>query len=234
MRKFVRDRIYRMLMIAVILLTEWTTRKTWINRHLLDYYHGEGQNFIAGMWHNNIIGFTHSMGRLGLSGMISQSRDGENIATVCAFFGLKPVRGSTARGAFGATRSLLRLLKNGGSTALTPDGPRGPRYVMQAGITTLARRARVPILPMACSANRMIEAGSWDRMKLPLPFSHVTYYIGDPIWLSEEEEEDAALERVQHALRRAEVIVDQFVGGGRTAREPLLAEAAADYEPASD
>lgn len=229
MRKFINDRIYRVLMIVLVALIAFTTRKTWVNRHILEAYHREGKSFIAGLWHNNILCFTQPLGGMGLAGMISQSRDGENIAYVCAFFGLKPVRGSTARGALGATRALLRALNQGGSIALTPDGPRGPRYVMQPGITALAGRAGVPIVPMACAASRMIEFNSWDRMKLPLPFSRVIYYVGDPIWPEGKGQDEAATrQRVQYAMLRAEVIVDQYMEGGRIAREPALAEVAGE------
>ena len=214
-------------MIMIVALIAFTTRKTWVNRQILEAYHREGKSFIAGLWHNNILCFTQPLGSMGLAGMIYQSRDGENIAHVCAFFGLKPVRGSSAKGALGATRALLRALNQGHGIALTPDGPRGPRYVVQAGITALAGRAGVPIVPMACAASRMIEFNSWDHMKMPLPFSRVIYYVGDPIWpAGKGQDEAASRQRVQHAMLRAEVIVDQYMEGGRIAREPALAEVA--------
>lgn len=227
MRKFIRDRVYRLLMTLLILMVGLTTRKTWINRHVIDAYREQGQGFIAGMWHNNIIYFTWLYGQLRLAALISQSRDGENIARVSAFFGVRPVRGSSARGSTAGLRGLFRVLAKGESATVTPDGPQGPRYVLQPGIVAVARRAGVPIVPMAYAGRNMIQFNSWDRMKLPLPFSRIAIYVGNPIWIERgEKDEEAARLKVERAMREAEVIVDRFVGGGRVEEEPLLAEAA--------
>ena len=108
-----------------------------------------------------------------------------------------------------------------------PDGPRGPRYVLQKGVVGLARRAGVPIVPLTFSAPGAIEFKSWDRMKLPRPFSTVTIYAGTPIWIRREEtDEEPARLRVERAMRRAAAVVDRFAGGGLVEREPLLAEVA--------
>ncbi len=125
---------------------------------------------------------------------------------------------------------MLRLLMSGRNVAIMPDGPRGPRYLLQPGIIALAKRAGVPIVPVALASRRMIELNSWDRMKLPLPFIRVIIYVGNPIHIAPAEKDlEAARLRVEHAMRLGEVIVDQFAQGGRTAREPLLSEAAVTH-----
>jgi lysophospholipid acyltransferase (LPLAT)-like uncharacterized protein len=226
MRQLLQDWIHRAVMIVLVAVTGLTTRKTWINRHILEVYEAEGQNFIAGTWHNNIVYFTHLYGQLRLAALISRSRDGENIARVSGFFGVHPIRGSTSRESLGGVRGLLRVLAAGRSATVTPDGPRGPRYVLQPGIVAAAQLARVPIVPMAYSGRRMIEFNSWDRMKLPLPFSRIVIYLGDPVWVDREEgDSEQARRRVEQAMRRAEALVDRFAGGGRVEREPLLAQA---------
>ena len=225
MTDMIRDWLYRTMMIVLIAVTGLTTRKTWINRHLLEGLEARGQNFVAGMWHNNIVYFTFLYGRMGLAALISRSRDGENIARVSSFFGVKPIRGSTARESLSGLRGLFRVLARGGSATVTPDGPRGPRYVLQPGIVAVARRTGVPIVPMAYSGARLIEFNSWDRMKLPVPFSRITIYVGEPIRFGREESDEEAARRVEQAMRRAEALVDRFAGGGRVEREPLLAEA---------
>ncbi|MCZ6472321.1 MAG: DUF374 domain-containing protein, partial [SAR324 cluster bacterium] len=142
-------------------------------------------------------------------------------------FGIRTAWGSTSKGAMGGVREMLRLLRSGRNVTIMPDGPRGPRYVLQPGVTALAQRAGVPIVPLAWSSRRMIGFNSWDRMKLPLPFSRIIIYVGNPIHIAPDEKNQEAVRlKVEHAMRLGEAIVDQFAQGGRTAREPLLAEAA--------
>ncbi len=112
---------------------------------------------------------------------------------------------------------------------ITPDGPQGPRYVLQPGIVTVAQLGGVPIVPIACSGAQMLEARSWDRLKLPRPFSRIAIYVGNPIWIDRKEKDpEAARLKVEQAMRHAEAVVEQFVEGKRLGREPLLAEALAE------
>ncbi len=203
-----------------------TDTQTDRNRHIIEAFEEQGQNYIAGVWHNNIPSLTYPFGRMGLVGLISNSRDGKNIAWASKVFGLHSVRGSSGKKTVGGLRGLLRVLAAGGNVATTPDGPQGPRYVLQPGIVAVAQMARVPIVPMACSGAHILESSSWDRMKLPRPFSRVAIYVGNPIWIDRKEKEpEAARLKVEQAMRRTEAVVEQFVEGKRLGREPLLAGA---------
>ena len=227
MRQKVADLLYRALMIGLLGLVGLTTRKRWINRHIIEALQIEGQNFLLSIWHNNLVYFIYVLGPMKLTGLASRSRDGENISWILRVFGFRPVRGSTSQGSLSALRQMLRALRAGQSAAITPDGPLGPRYVLQKGVVGLAQRSGVPIVPLTFSAPSAIEFKSWDRMKLPRPFSTVTIYVGNPIWIGREEtDEEAARLRVEHAMRRAAAVVDRFAGGGLVEREPLLAEVA--------
>ncbi len=226
MRRFIEDMIHRALMTLALAAAGLTTRKTWINRHIVEAFEEQGQNYIAGVWHNNIPSLTYPFGRMGLVGLISNSRDGKNIAWASKVFGLHSVRGSSGKKTVGGLRGLLRVLAAGGNVAITPDGPQGPRYVLQPGIVAVAQMARVPIVPIACSGAHILESRSWDRMKLPRPFSRIAIYVGNPIWIDRKEKEpEAARLKVEQAMRRAEAVVERFVQGKRLDREPLLAEA---------
>lgn len=227
MRKFIQDLIYRALLVGIVFVLGVTTRKTWINRHILEGFQREGRNFILGIWHNNIIYLIFPLRVFGLTVLASKSRDGINIGRVGQVFGIRTVWGSTSKGAMGGARDMMRLLRSGRNVTIMPDGPRGPCYVLKPGIPAMAQRAQVPIVPVAWSGRRVKEFNSWDRMKLPLPFSRIFIYVGNPIHIAPAEKDQEAIRlKVEHAMRRAEAIVDQFAQGGRTAREPLLAEAA--------
>ncbi|MCV4784755.1 hypothetical protein OFM36_35525, partial [Escherichia coli] len=61
--------------------------------------------------------------------------------------------------------------------AFTVDGPRGPRYRVKPGPILLAKKSGRPIIPLSFEYKRRIEAGSWDKMQIPLPFSRVKAYF---------------------------------------------------------
>ncbi len=65
--------------------------------------------------------------------------------------------------------------------AITPDGPRGPRRVVQDGVAYLASRSRIPLVAMGVASDNPWRAGSWDRMALPKPFSQARIVLSEPI-----------------------------------------------------
>ena len=61
--------------------------------------------------------------------------------------GVQPVRGSSSRRGARALRELTRWADKGYDLAITPDGPRGPKYAVQGGVITLAQLTGLPIVP---------------------------------------------------------------------------------------
>ena len=205
----------------------YSTRKTWINWHVLETLERRGERCIMVLWHNNLLVFAHLLRHRRLGALVSRSADGEQIALVLARLGYEPVRGSSSTGGAMALRDMLRHLHAGRNVIFTPDGPRGPRYVLQAGAVHLAARTGHPIVPLCISAPRAWEAGSWDRMKVPKPFSPLIVMAGAPIYVQRDPDKlDAERARVEAALRRLVVQAEAFSGGTLVQREPLLAELA--------
>jgi lysophospholipid acyltransferase (LPLAT)-like uncharacterized protein len=113
--------------------------------------------------------------------MISQHRDGEFIARAVKEFGVTPIRGSTTRGGLSALRGMIRLFRAGTNLAITPDGPQGPKHVVQIGVIEIARQTGAPIVPVTYSPSRKNVLGSWDNFVIPFPFCKVVYLWGDPL-----------------------------------------------------
>lgn len=114
--------------------------------------------------------------------MISEHRDGELIAKVTGQMGFGAVRGSTTRGRIKALKGIVRAVKRFDG-AITPDGPRGPRYVVQPGTISAAQLSSVPILPITSSAWPRWQFSSWDRFILPKPFSCCVVRFGKPFFV---------------------------------------------------
>lgn len=126
-------------------------------------------------WHNRLFLAAHVFRKFrsqsNVWGLVSASRDGAWLAAFLSLMGIGSVRGSTSRRAFGATRELIERFNDGGDIAITPDGPRGPRYQFRIGAVRLARKTRAPLLLASAKYERFWRLGSWDGFYLPKPFS---------------------------------------------------------------
>jgi lysophospholipid acyltransferase (LPLAT)-like uncharacterized protein len=116
-----------------------------------------------------------------LAALISASRDGAFLAAILQHFGVQPVRGSSSRRGAQALLELSSWAKRGFDLAVTPDGPRGPCYVVQEGVIALAQVTGRPIVPYSCQLRWKIRVKSWDRFEIPLPFSRCEMTFGELI-----------------------------------------------------
>ncbi len=125
--------------------------------------------------------------------LISQHTDGEYIAQVLNRLGFGVIRGSTTRGGARALKALVDKAREGYPIAITPDGPRGPRFIVQSGTIYLGKKTQVPIIPVAVGFSSYWELPSWDRFRIPKPFSRALMFYSNPIQipsnLNEEEME---------------------------------------------
>lgn len=134
--------------------------------------------------------------------LISRHRDGRLIAAAVRPFGIDVVHASSSKGGAAGLRGLARILAQGGVAVITPDGPRGPARVAAPGVAQLAALTGVPVLPCGVASSRMRLAGSWDRMRFPLPFGRGVAVMGPPI-VVERDGAEAALPRIATALTEA-------------------------------
>jgi lysophospholipid acyltransferase (LPLAT)-like uncharacterized protein len=133
---------------------------------------------ICALWHNRLFVASELFRRYfrgdRMYGLISPSRDGAWLTEIYRNVGIGAVRGSTKRGGRTALMEMGDLLAKGHTIALTPDGPRGPKYIVKPGIAALAKESNVPILLAGVWVHRGWRFRSWDRFYLPKPFSLLT------------------------------------------------------------
>ncbi len=136
-----------------------------------------------------------------LAAMVSASRDGAFMARVLEHFGVQPVRGSSSRRGPQALLELISWAERGYDLAITPDGPRGPRYVVQEGVVAVAQVTGMPIVPASYHVPWKYALPSWDRFQVPLPLSRCAPHFGELLWVrrdagsAEREEARVILER---------------------------------------
>lgn len=131
------------------------------------------------VWHNRLalsMKLYYSYGRRhhdapGLAGLVSASKDGAFLAAILQRFGVTAVRGSSSRRGPQALLELTTWSERGYDLAITPDGPRGPRYAIQEGVMSLAQVTGLPVLPVSYFLKHKVQLKSWDRFQIPLPFT---------------------------------------------------------------
>jgi lysophospholipid acyltransferase (LPLAT)-like uncharacterized protein len=162
-----------------------------------------GQRCIFALWHARMLPLIWTHRGRGAAVLVSRHRDGELITRVIERMGFATARGSSTRGGEEGVMDMLRLAKEGRLLAITPDGPRGPAQRLKPGLVYLASRTGLPVVPVASAARRSFRLKSWDRFRIPRPFTRVVVAYGEPIAVPPGVE-GAALEswreRVQAAL----------------------------------
>ncbi|MGB5689807.1 MAG: lysophospholipid acyltransferase family protein [Woeseiaceae bacterium] len=137
-------------------------------------------------WHqHHVIGSTlvRSWIRRGFKAcfLVSGSVDGDVPSRIARAWGAEVIRGSANQSGALALRDQQRMMKQGYSIVTTADGPRGPKYEFKPGTVLMARIAGVPILPVACAADRAWYLDRWDDFMVPKPFARIVIAIGEPI-----------------------------------------------------
>ncbi|HMP81920.1 MAG TPA: lysophospholipid acyltransferase family protein [Verrucomicrobiota bacterium] len=161
------------------------------------------------IWHNRLgacIAIYHKYVKprsnaAGLAALISASRDGGFLSAVLEHFQIQPVRGSSSRRGAQALRELTTWTRRRYIITITPDGPRGPKYVVREGVIALGQLAGLPVIPVSYRLGWKIKLKSWDQFQIPLPFSRCDVVIEKPIHIPREIS-DEAREQLRLQLER--------------------------------
>jgi lysophospholipid acyltransferase (LPLAT)-like uncharacterized protein len=138
---------------------------------------------IWAFWHNRVFSVPYIwrkyLDERNGAVLTSPSGDGEIIAQVMKNFGADAVRASSNKRAAAGLRELVTWIKGNNDIAVTPDGPRGPRYALQPGIIKVAQLTKVPVFPVHVRYSKCFRLKSWDGFMIPWPFSRVEVTFGE-------------------------------------------------------
>ncbi|WP_010298927.1 lysophospholipid acyltransferase family protein [Candidatus Odyssella thessalonicensis] len=191
------------LISAYLKLVFYTSRWTWMGQEQADHYFDTGPLIVC-FWHGRmaLIPFMNHWPHKRIVALISAHDDGMMVARTFKRLKIDYINGSTNKGGARAFLSLLQVLKDKNIAGIIPDGPRGPAKKLSPGIIQLSRHSQAPIMPLAFATSRFIEFKSWDKFRLPLPFSRGIFIYGDPI-LPREGEDSAQMEAWRLAVEEA-------------------------------
>ncbi len=191
----------------------WTTRIDVIGFEKIKSIAAAKKGILT-VWHSRILLISYIFKGYDGVALVSQSKDGEIIAQILKQQGYETIRGSTSRGGIRALAVLIRVMQTQNKPAvIVPDGPRGPRFVVQPGVITLAKKTGYPIVPVTYSAKKMKVFSSWDRFILPYPFTRCRVIYGEPLAIPadiDKKKEEIWRQRLEHELCRITDSADQF------------------------
>lgn len=192
-----------------------TCRFKYHNRDAYDSLISAGKPFVAVVWHDcsTIAGW--AMKNQPVTIMVSDSRDGEYVSRLSNLLGIRTLRGSSSKGGGRAMMSVLRLLRKNKPIAITPDGPRGPRYQLQHGCLWAAALNNVPIIHLHVEATRQWRLRSWDQHQIPKPFSTIHVSFAPEVRVDRSELDaniDEAAQKVR-AVMLSNVLATQALAG---------------------
>ena len=149
-------------------------------------------NYIYSLWHESWFLYVAAFARSHRRHVWLQHPDAymKPVHVALRLAGIQLLLGSGGEEGRGAARELVARLRRGSSTAISPDGPRGPRRVLKKGVLHLSCDSGVSILPLCLSSSWVIRVG-WDRKAIPLPWSRITVAYGPPITVTEGDFERA-------------------------------------------
>lgn len=136
--------------------------------------------FLYAFWHQDVVTMTARFAGPYMCPLISEHADGQLITEAGRHLRMKSVVGSSTRGAVRAVRQMLNR-KGSVNLVITPDGPKGPRNEVKAGVVFLASRSGLPVVPMGFGYRRAWRMRTWDRLAIPCPGSRVCCVGGAPI-----------------------------------------------------
>lgn len=179
---------------------------------------------LVAMWHGRMLPALPLHRNMGAQVLVSPSDDGALVQEVLTRFGYFVVQGSTNRQATRALREMRQHLQQGSTVVITPDGPRGPRHVVNIGVAWLAKETGLPILTLGVAADPAWHLRSWDRFTIPKPRARVVITYSEPVSVAADATE-AELERVTEQVRvtllREEAKAFEHLGVDRDWDEPL-------------
>lgn len=170
----------------------------------------EHGNYLLGVFHQNLLhGILAQRGNPHVV-IISKSKDADPVAYTCEKIGTIVVRGSS-RNAAGvnkggqlAKNQMIGKLNEGWPGAVTVDGPKGPASKVKAGIIDMSLKSKTTLVPYLAYPQCAWVFNSWDKFKLPKPFSKIVVTYGEPIETSSGEDFAVYQQRLEDSLIKLE------------------------------
>jgi lysophospholipid acyltransferase (LPLAT)-like uncharacterized protein len=138
-----------------------------------------GKNLIYACFHQDDLSCLPYFAQQNICILISQSKDGQILASAVEHMGYQTVRGSSHRGGVAGLLAGMRKVIEGHKMTIAVDGPKGPIYKVKEGITAVSEKSKRPIVPVrSYPKKKFVFKESWNKATLPYPFTKIVIKIG--------------------------------------------------------
>jgi lysophospholipid acyltransferase (LPLAT)-like uncharacterized protein len=183
----------------------------------IEFLKSQNKNaYILGTWHQNLLPGILNQTLNRYVCIVSRSKDAAPVVYTLKKMNHFVRRGSSKKGnrdkgGKQAKEQLIDILKLGIPAAVTIDGPKGPAQEVKPGIIDMAKKSGTPIVPYTTIADSNWTFNSWDKFRLPKPFSKIIVHYGEPLFVpSDAEGED--FEQLAKQLKERLVHDEKLIG----------------------
>ncbi len=201
---YIGQTMFSMLLATIIFIIGITVRWRHENQHIYQLIKKRKKPYILVSWHEHILGMTWNLPRP-ITTLNSPHSDGKILGRAVQLVGLNIVWGSSNKQALSGLRDLAKELKKGNNVGITPDGPRGPARKLAMGPVALAHMTGIEIIPVVFAADRQWLLKSWDKTRVPKPFSSAVILWGEPIDLSNLYKTEKMQNTVASAIEKRQI-----------------------------
>lgn len=170
---------------------------------------------IIAFWHGDMLipWFIHR--NKNVTALVSTSKDGGLLVKILNKWKYNVIRGSSNKGGKEALLEMIEIAKLNKTIAITPDGPKGPGNVMKPGAIITSVRTGNPIVLVAAAASKVFQFNSWDKFKIPKPFTKVSVIYSEPLFFeknSSREEISLLINECEQKLNNLKRVAEKSVG----------------------
>lgn len=165
------------------------------------------QQYLFAFWHGKqwLPIFALRNHNTQMAALVSSSKDGDLLEVWLKKIGYSVIRGSSRHKNISALSRMIRQLKAGFSIGFGIDGPIGPIYKVKPGMTHMAQKLKVPIVPVGSAfSKKWVLDKAWDRYEIPKPFSKAAFYLGQPLYISEQDDLELMNQSLEEQIQLAE------------------------------
>lgn len=154
----------------------------------------KSKNLIYACFHQDDLSCLPYFAKKNICILISQSKDGQMLASAVEHMGYQTVRGSSHRGGVAGLLAAMKKVRDGHKLTIAVDGPKGPIYKVKEGITAVSEKSGRPIVPVrGYPVWKKVFEKSWNKATLPLPFTRIPLFLGKIGFYSTQELEEKLL-----------------------------------------
>jgi lysophospholipid acyltransferase (LPLAT)-like uncharacterized protein len=132
-------------------------------------------------WHSHILPLAYIFRNVGVTAIVSASKDGDRATAVAQRWKHDTIRGSSSKNQVSVIRQCDRALRDNRGIVIIPDGPHGPRETVKPGAAMIALMTNAPVYPVFALPQKTWRLKSWDRFMIPKPFTRITVRFGEPV-----------------------------------------------------